>query len=176
MCLIDDLISKGTDEPYRMFTSRAEFRTLLRQDNADLRLTELSYRLGLASQERMDKVIAKRNSVEEIKSILKDFVVEPQEINSYFSSINSSPITEKQKAQKILLRPDVELNEFADALPRLKEVLKGFSIDSIEQASIQIKYDVYIEKEKELVKKMSQLEELEIPETFDYKKISSLRK
>lgn len=172
--LIDDLISKGTDEPYRMFTSRAEFRTLLRQDNADLRLTELSYRLGLASQERMDKVIAKRNSVEEIKSILKDFVVEPQEINSYFSSINSSPITEKQKAQKILLRPDVELNEFADALPRLKEVLKGFSVDSIEQASIQIKYDVYIEKEKELVKKMSQLEELEIPETFDYKKISSL--
>ncbi len=172
--LIDDLISKGTDEPYRMFTSRAEFRTLLRQDNADLRLTELSYRLGLASQERMDKVITKRNGVEEIKSILNDFAVEPEEINHYFTSINSSPITEKQKAQKILLRPDVELDEFADALPRLKEVLKGFSKDSIEQASIQIKYDVYIEKEKELVKKMSQLEELEIPETFDYKKIASL--
>jgi tRNA uridine 5-carboxymethylaminomethyl modification enzyme len=172
--LIDDLISKGTDEPYRMFTSRAEFRTLLRQDNADLRLTELSYRLGLASQERMDKVIEKRNSVEAIKLILKDFVVEPQEINSYFVSINSSPLTEKQKAQKILLRPDVELNELADALPKLKEVVKDFSKDSIEQASIQIKYDVYIEKEKELVKKMSQLEELEIPETFDYKKISSL--
>ncbi|MDZ4806855.1 MAG: tRNA uridine-5-carboxymethylaminomethyl(34) synthesis enzyme MnmG [Bacteroidota bacterium] len=172
--LIDDLISKGTDEPYRMFTSRAEFRTLLRQDNADLRLTELSYRLGLASQERIDKVIAKRNGVEEIKSILKDFGVEPEEINSYFASINSSPIAEKQKAQKILLRPDVELDEFADALPRLKEALKGFSKDAIEQASIQIKYDVYIEKEKELVKKMSQLEELEIPETFDYKKIASL--
>ena len=172
--LIDDLISKGTDEPYRMFTSRAEFRTLLRQDNADLRLTELSYRLGLASQERMNKVIAKRNGVEEIKSILKDFAVEPEEINSYFTSINSSPITEKQKAQKILLRPDVELNEFADALPRLKAALASFSKDTIEQASIQVKYDVYIEKEKELVKKMSQLEELEIPETFDYKKIASL--
>lgn len=168
------MISKGTDEPYRMFTSRAEFRTLLRQDNADLRLTELSYRLGLASQERMNKVIAKRNGVEEIKSILKDFAVEPEEINSYFTSINSSPITEKQKAQKILLRPDVELNEFADALPRLKEALASFSKDTIEQASIQVKYDVYIEKEKELVKKMSQLEELEIPETFDYKKIASL--
>jgi tRNA uridine 5-carboxymethylaminomethyl modification enzyme len=172
--LIDDLISKGTKEPYRMFTSRAEFRTLLRQDNADLRLTELSYRIGLASQERMDKVIAKRKGVEEIKAILKDFSVEPEEINAYFVSVNSSPITEKQKAQKILLRPDVELNEFADALPRLKNALEGFSKDTLEQAAIQIKYDTYITKEKELVQRMSQLEELEIPETFDYKKIVSL--
>jgi len=172
--LIDDLISKGTDEPYRMFTSRAEFRTLLRQDNADLRLTELSYRLGLASQERMNKVIAKKNGVDEIKALLKDFSVEPEEVNGYFIKINSSPISEKQKAQKILLRPAVELDELADALPGLKESLSGFSKETLEQAAIQVKYDTYIEKEKELVQRMSQLEELEIPETFDYKRIISL--
>jgi tRNA uridine 5-carboxymethylaminomethyl modification enzyme len=172
--LIDDLISKGTNEPYRMFTSRAEFRTLLRQDNADLRLTELSYRLGLASQQRMDKVIAKRNGVAEIKNILNNFMVLPDEVNEYFRSVNSSLITEKQKAQKILLRPDVELDEFATALPRLKDVLKDYSADTIEQAAIQVKYETYIEKEKELVQRMSQLEELEIPETFDYRKIASL--
>lgn len=172
--LIDDLISKGTQEPYRMFTSRAEFRTLLRQDNADLRLTELSYRLGLASQERMDAVIEKRNSVEKIKNILKDFSVTPEQINPFFESINSSVISEKQKIQKALLRPDVELHQLTEAVPELDTLLTDYSADSLEQASIQVKYEVYIEKEKELVKRMSQLEELEIPETFDYKKIVSL--
>lgn len=172
--LIDDLISKGTQEPYRMFTSRAEFRTLLRQDNADLRLTELSYRMGLASQERMDRVKNKRESVEKIKTVLKEMAIEPDEINGWFGQINSSPIIEKQKAQKILLRPDVELQEFAVAIPRLKEALSPFTREAIEQAAIQVKYDVYIEKEKELVQRMSQLEELEIPEAFDYKKIASL--
>lgn len=172
--LIDDLISKGTQEPYRMFTSRAEFRTLLRQDNADLRLTELSYRLGLASQERMEKVIAKNKAVENIKTLLKELPVEPVEINGWLEQIGSAKIAEKQKAEKILLRPSVELDDLAGAIPKLKESLSGFSNEAIEQASIQVKYDIYIEKERELVQRMSQLEELEIPETFDYKRISSL--
>jgi tRNA uridine 5-carboxymethylaminomethyl modification enzyme len=172
--LIDDLISKGTDEPYRMFTSRAEFRTLLRQDNADLRLTELSYRLGLASQERMEKVRSKKDGVEKIKNILNSYSVSPDDINSYFENKSSSLIIERQKASKLLLRPEIELNDLMNALPGLEKELNAFSNDIIEQASIQIKYDVYIEKEKELVERMSQLENLMIPETFDYKKILSL--
>ncbi len=172
--LIDDLISKGTEEPYRMFTSRAEFRTLLRQDNADLRLTELSYRLGLASQERMDAVIRKRDSVERIKTILREMAIEPEVLNPYFESIGSSTVTEKQRAQKILLRPDVELKDLAQQIPSLREAITDFSAEVLEQASIQVKYEVYIDKERELVKRMGQLEELEIPASFDYKRIAAL--
>jgi len=172
--LIDDLISKGTKEPYRMFTSRAEYRTLLRQDNADLRLTEMSYKLGLASQERMEQVIQKREGVEKIKNILKELTVEPQEVNSYLTSIDSSTITEKQKGEKILLRPDIELMDLIRILPKFENVFKQFSNDAINQASIQIKYGTYIQKENELVQKMNQLENLEIPENFDFKKILSL--
>jgi tRNA uridine 5-carboxymethylaminomethyl modification enzyme len=172
--LIDDLISKGTEEPYRMFTSRAEFRTLLRQDNADLRLTEISYRLGLASQERMDKLIEKKEDIKKIKSVLNAFTVEPDTINSFFETAGISLLSEKQKAQKLLLRPDIELNILINQIPQLKKLLGAFSKEILEQTSIQIKYDVYIEKEKELVKKMSQLEDLEIPENFDFKKIMAL--
>lgn len=172
--LIDDLISKGTEEPYRMFTSRAEFRTLLRQDNADLRLTALSYRLGLSSQERMEKVKIKREGVAEVRNILNNFAIEPEEVNPWFEQIESSSIAEKQKAQKVLLRPSLELSDLMRAVPRLGAVLSSFPKEVIEQASIQVKYDVYIEKEKELVQRMSQLENLAIPESFDYKKIQAL--
>lgn len=172
--LIDDLISKGTQEPYRMFTSRAEFRTLLRQDNADLRLTELSYGLGLAGQERMDKVLQKKKEVEAIKTVLSEIAIEPSEANSYFKDIASAPITEKQKADKILLRPGVSLEKLKNQVPKLNTALNEYGNEAIEQAEIQIKYQVYIDKEKDLVERMGQLENLEIPELFDYQRIISL--
>jgi tRNA uridine 5-carboxymethylaminomethyl modification enzyme len=172
--LIDDLISKGTDEPYRMFTSRAEFRTLLRQDNADLRLTELSYRLGLADQERMDAVIKKRLDVDQIKISLSEISLSPEEINPFLSQKNSASIPEKQKASRILLRPDIELDDLINAVPSIAARLEGYSMETIEQASIQIKYETYIAKERELAERISQLEDLKIPESFDYRKITSL--
>ncbi|MEO7312044.1 MAG: tRNA uridine-5-carboxymethylaminomethyl(34) synthesis enzyme MnmG [Chitinophagaceae bacterium] len=172
--LIDDLINKGTDEPYRMFTSRAEFRTLLRQDNADLRLTEMSYRIGLASQERMEKVKAKKENIEQLKQALANFSFEAGEVNPFLETINSAPITEKQRALKVLLRPQVGLKSLIQYVPRLQEAIGHFNPETLEQAEIQVKYETYIVKEQELVNKMRELEELVIPDSFSYEKINAL--
>jgi tRNA uridine 5-carboxymethylaminomethyl modification enzyme len=172
--LIDDLISKGTEEPYRMFTSRAEFRTLLRQDNADLRLTEMSYRIGLASQQRMEKVITKKTAVAEITAVLKDFTIDPELIQAFLTEKDSAPLLQKQKAIQLLLRPNLDLESIMKVIPALNDKLKQYSPEILEQAEIQLKYGVYIEKEKDLVKKMAQLEDLLIPVSFDYDRINSL--
>jgi tRNA uridine 5-carboxymethylaminomethyl modification enzyme len=172
--LIDDLISKGTQEPYRMFTSRAEFRTLLRQDNADLRLTEMSYNMGLASEERMQKVTQKKKDVETIKEKMGNTSLEPAEVNPFFESIASATIIEKQKVEKIVLRPNVNLDQMRSQVKTIDLLLNGYSPEAIEQAEIQVKYQVYINKEKDLVDRMKQLEDLEIPEQFDYKRIVAL--
>jgi tRNA uridine 5-carboxymethylaminomethyl modification enzyme len=172
--LIDDLISKGTDEPYRMFTSRAEYRTLLRQDNADLRLTEISHQLGLASEERYAALIEKKESVEQIKKTLKEYSFSPEMINPFLEGKNSALIDQKQRAAQILLRPGMSLMELIAFDNNLKTALSKQDRATIEQAEIQIKYETYIEKERELVMRMAQLDNLEIPDGFNYDRLSSL--
>ena len=172
--LIDDLINKGTEEPYRMFTSRAEFRTLLRQDNADLRLTELSYGLGLASQERMSSVIKKKQDIKEVEHILQNIFIETASINPILEGVNSTALSQRQRAAQLLLRPSVGIKELMESNVELKAALQHYPSETLEQAEIQIKYRVYINKEKELVEKMSTLEDQLIPESFNYDKISSL--
>jgi tRNA uridine 5-carboxymethylaminomethyl modification enzyme len=172
--LVDDLISKGTEEPYRMFTSRAEYRTLLRQDNADLRLTEMSHRLGLASDQRMQDTLDKKQGVEKAKEILKEFSIDPAESEKYLVEKNSAPLTQKQKALQILLRPNIDLISMRNSIQRLQLELHNFDNETLEQTEIQVKYDVYIEKEKDLVRKMTQLEDLLIPDNFNYDHLSSL--
>ena len=172
--LIDDLISKGTEEPYRMFTSRAEFRTLLRQDNADLRLTEMSYKLGLAKEVRMRRVEEKVKQVGEIKDILNTDSIEPETINGFLTGIDSATITEKQKSSKLLLRPNISLQQILSNNELLNEKMNAFDTECLEQAEIQIKYERYIEKEKEIVERMATLENKLIPTNFDYDKIAAI--
>jgi tRNA uridine 5-carboxymethylaminomethyl modification enzyme len=172
--LIDDLISKGTDEPYRMFTSRAEFRTLLRQDNADIRLTEKSYAMGLASLTRLEAVNRKKIDVLEITKILQNCSVDPKEAEDFLSARNMPPLLQKQKAATLLLRPNLDLGTICRGIADLADKLRDFSPHALEQAEIQLKYEVYIRKEKELVNRISQLEQLSIPETFDYDRLSAL--
>jgi len=172
--LIDDLISKGTEEPYRMFTSRAEFRTLLRQDNADLRLTEMSYKLGLANEGRMRRVEEKTKQVADIKNVLNSESIEPEIINSFLTDIDSATITEKQKASKLLLRPNISLQQILSNNELLHEKMNIFETECLEQAEIQIKYERYIEKEKEIVERMATLENKLIPTNFDYDKIAAI--
>jgi tRNA uridine 5-carboxymethylaminomethyl modification enzyme len=172
--LIDDLINKGTDEPYRMFTSRAEYRTLLRQDNADFRLTELGARIGLATEERLNLMLEKKNKVAEVKKILAEYGISGEEGNAFLRESNSAELTERTKALKLLLRPGIGIKEMIAAIPGLASKIGTVDPLVLEQVEIQAKYDVYIEKEQELVSKMAALEHLTIPETFDYDRLTAM--
>ncbi|MFM1794276.1 MAG: tRNA uridine-5-carboxymethylaminomethyl(34) synthesis enzyme MnmG [Bacteroidota bacterium] len=172
--LIDDLITKGTEEPYRMFTSRAEFRTLLRQDNADLRLTGIGYELGLASQERYEKMMQKSNNVAEVIKKFNEISIEPSTMNGLFESIGSSPMQQKQKLAQLVLRPGVGAKQMIDHHQELKKEFESYDDLVLEQAEIQMKYDVYIEKEKEMVQRMTQMEDLEIPASFDFDRVQAI--
>jgi tRNA uridine 5-carboxymethylaminomethyl modification enzyme len=173
--LIDDLITKGTDEPYRMFTSRAEYRILLRQDNADIRLTQKGYDLGLATQERLDRLNIKQKYIEKLKTFFATTSAIPAEINPILESLNSSAIPQKTKLTKIMSRPQVSF-ESLEKLESIQEFLSenGRDNESIEQAFIQIKYSGYIEREKDNAAKITRLENIKIPANFEYHKLASL--
>lgn len=172
--LIDDLINKGTEEPYRMFTSRAEFRLLLRQDNADLRLTDIGYQIGLASEERLEKMHSKRDETAKLINDLKQKKVIPDEVNEALNAINTAEIKEKISVEKLLKRPQVGINDLKTLDKDLEIYLNKYSKEILEQAEIQIKYDSYIEKEQQMVEKLSNMENYRIPIKFDYLAIPAL--
>ena len=173
--LIDDLITKGTEEPYRMFTSRAEYRTLLRQDNADLRLTPLSFDLGLAKKERLQAVEEKASKTEQLIQFFKTQSYSPKEVNPILEKNASATVKQSDKLSKILSRPRLSRKDLADILSVKTFINEKQITDEVyEQAEIQIKYSGYIEKEMANAEKLNRLDHIKIPDDFDYDTLASL--
>jgi tRNA uridine 5-carboxymethylaminomethyl modification enzyme len=171
--LIDDLTTKGTEEPYRMFTSRAEYRTLLRQDNADLRLTEKGYAIGLASQERYDTLITKRNNIKQLTEAIRQAKVQPDEINGWLSEKGSSPLREKSSFYTLIKRPEIGFEEVKSLLKNVVEI-PVIDDEVIEQSVIEIKYEDYLNREKQNADKLDKWENLSINPTFNYDLLKAL--
>lgn len=172
--LIDDLITKGTEEPYRMFTSRAEFRLLLRQDNADLRLTELGHKIGLATESRLQKTLEKKSETHKLINDLRQKRISPEQINAGLDQIGTARIAEKISLEKLLKRPQIGMEELKTLDSEIKTYLEKYSKEVLEQAEVQIKYDSYIDKEQQMVEKLSNMENFRIPQHFDYLNITAL--